>query len=92
MEDQKPMEEPHNNEGTVTTEAATKHPSPLFEVITNTDTFKGVLTGVTGLVLTVSQTFDQIKDNSFAMLGVGLFAGSLLSILYVKYRDTKEGR
>lgn len=92
MEDQKPLENPHTNESTVTTEAPDKHSSPLLEVVANTDTFKGVVTGFTGLILVVSQTLEQIKDNSFAMLGVGLFAGALVSILYVKYRDTKEGR
>lgn len=92
MESQKPLENPQDHEATVSTEAPTEHPAPWTEVIKNTDTFKGVTSAVTGVLVALTQLFDPIKDNPVAASGLAVALAAMIYVLFIKKRDTQEGR
>ncbi len=92
MESQKPLENPQSHESTVSTEAPTEHPTPWTEVFKNTDTFKGVASALTGVFVALTQLLEPIKDNPIAVGGFGVAVVGLVYVVFIKKRDTQEGR
>ncbi|MFM7009112.1 MAG: lysozyme [Betaproteobacteria bacterium] len=92
MEGQKPLADPQNHESTVSADAPSSHPSPFMDLLKNSETFKAIATTITGLIVAFSNLLEPVKENPTAYTGLGLAVIGALAVVYIKYRDTNEGR
>lgn len=91
-EKQAPLVEPQNYDGNVQPDDPAPVEGAWTEVITKSDTFKGLLVAVTGLATTVSQLLEPISDNPILFGGLLAVLLGLGAVLLIKHRDTEEGR
>lgn len=60
--------------------------------ILNSDTFKALAVVASGVITALSSVLGQLKENPTGLVGFAMVVGGILLVLYVKHRDTKEGR
>jgi len=86
------VQDPSCNDGTCRAERVPGRPGAMREVMRNSDTFKSLMGIFTGFMAMMASMFQQIASNPVAMiLAVVVIIGICVAV-YIKYRDTKEGR
>lgn len=62
------------------------------EVLTKSQTFQNVTLTFSGMMMAIIQLGDQIKSNPWLALGLLVAAIGVAGVVYIKVRDTREGR
>lgn len=86
------LDDPSCNEGTCRAERAPGRPGALMEVMKNSDTFKSLMAIFTGFIAMISSMFQQIQNNPVAMVLALTVITAIAIAVYIKYRDTSQGR
>jgi lysozyme len=92
MERQAPLADPHSFDGNVQPDAPQKNSNPLMEVVLHTDSFKALLLSLTGVGIALKEAFEPFQDNPIMLFALAVIGAGVFANLYVKYRDTSEGR
>lgn len=92
VEKQPQMAEPRDNDANVMTEAPSYNESALQEIISKSDTVKMAVLSITGLGAVVSQSLQSIADNPITAVAIAIAFASTSALIYIKWRDTREGR
>jgi lysozyme len=91
-EKQAALVEPQNYDGNVQPSDPAPEEGAWTEVVTQSDTFKTVALTATGFMTAVSQLLEPIAENPVLFGGMLVIILGLAGTLYVKHRDTAEGR
>jgi len=89
---QKPMDEPNDNDGGVMVDAPETNKNAIEEIIKSSDTIKLLVLSVTSLGAAVSSLIEPLKKDPVTAISLMVAAVSLGMVFYVKFRDTREGR
>jgi lysozyme len=92
MEEQKALPDPHDYDGNVQPADPVPEEGAWKEVISESDTFKTVAVTATGFFTAVTQMLEPISQNPVLFGGMLIIILGLAGTLYVKHRDTAEGR
>jgi lysozyme len=87
-------EDPEANTGTVQAVSAYKKPwgDAFKEVFRYSETFKVYMIGLGGTVATAGQMIEPILKNPAALIGLGIVILAICAAVFLKVRDTSEGR
>lgn len=91
MEDQAELD-PATHDSGVQPDGPQKSKGAFFQVVKNSDTFRAVATSVGGLIAAFSQMLDPLKQNPVALGGTLVAILGIGAVVYIKTRDTSEGR
>lgn len=87
-----PLDNPQSFDGNVQPDTPSNNKFAFKELITGTDTFKALAASLSGLILTISQAVAPLAEQPLLLAGISMAVGGILSALWIKYRDTSEGR
>lgn len=86
------LADPQNYDGNVHAEAPTDNDGALMQILKGSDTIKAVGIALTGLITAMGSLLDKLAENPTTIIALGVGAVGILAVVYVKYRDTREGR
>lgn len=93
MEDKEEvLSDPQSYDGNVRTEAPTDNEGAFTQILEGSDTIKAVGVALTGLVTAIGSLLDKLSENPTALIALGVGIAGIATVVYIKYRDTKEGR
>lgn len=86
------LEDPNDHDANIQPETPRKVDGAWSQVIKNSDTFKGLATSVGGLVATFATLLQPLSQNPVALAGVLVTFAGIGAVLFIKVRDTSQGR
>lgn len=86
------LTDPNNYDGNIQPEEPEAESGAAWKVLTESGTFKALATAITGLIMAISQLLEPIKDNPILFISVLTIISGVVAALYIKTRDTAEGR
>lgn len=91
-ENQAPLVKPEDYDGNIQPDDPVPEDGAWTDVVKNSDTFKTIALTATGFFTAVSQLLEPIAENPIAFGGFLVVIIGLCTVLYIKHRDTAEGR
>ncbi len=91
MEDQAELD-PATHDSGVQPSPPAPEKGAFMQVVKNSDTFKMVVFSVTGFLTALSQLLEPLKQNPVALGGALVAIAAIGGIVYIKTRDTAQGR
>jgi Phage-related lysozyme (muraminidase) len=86
------LEDPNGHDANVQPETPRKINGAWSQVIKNSDTFKGLATTLTGIVTVLGTLLQPLAQNPVALAGVLVTFAGIGAVLFIKVRDTSQGR
>jgi uncharacterized membrane protein YciS (DUF1049 family) len=79
-------------DGTVQAGKATENKGALWDLVAWSQTFRAHLIGLGGVFTTLASELGKIGEKPLLMFGLGMITVAIIAGIYIKYRDTKQGR
>lgn len=92
MEGQSALTDPWSHEGTVEAEGVTFNENALQDILTKSDTVKAALAAIGSVVAAAATLAEQLSAQPLLAACLAMSIVSLGSVIYFKYRDSREQR
>jgi lysozyme len=86
------LEDPNGHDANIQPETPRKVEGAWNQVIKNSDTFKGLATSLGGLIAAFATMLQPLSQNPVALAGVLVSLAGIGAVLFIKVRDTSQGR
>lgn len=86
------LEDPNSHDASIQPESPRKVDGAWGQVIKNSDTFKGLVTTIVGLLTAITPVLQPLSQNPMALAGVLVTFAGIGAVLFIKVRDTSQGR
>lgn len=86
------LEDPYSHDGSVQPETPRRVDGAWKQVLRHSDTFKGVVASLAGMGATLGSLLKPLEANPIALAGVLVTFAGIGAVLFIKVRDTAQGR